>query len=134
VARVIDTTTVLLIFWARAVTDMRGQPMFSSLIEYRSDTQASFNLVAESITTTDAKVYDIKLKKGWKFHDGTEVKAKNFVDAWNWGAYAPNGQLNTDFFAQIEGFDAVNRVTTRVLGDYEFQVTLQAPFSVRGRH
>ena len=93
VARVIDTTTVLLIFWARAVTDMRGQPMFSSLIEYRSDTQASFNLVAESITTTDAKVYDIKLKKGWKFHDGTEVKAKNFVDAWNWGAYAPNGQL-----------------------------------------
>ena len=117
------------------------QPMFSSLIEYRSDTGAPFNLVAESITTTDAKVYDIKLKKGWKFHDGTEVKAKNFVDAWNWGAYAPNGQLNTDFFAQIEGFDAVNpghdkqptadkMSGLKVLGDYEFQVTLQAPFSV----
>jgi oligopeptide transport system substrate-binding protein len=117
------------------------QPMFSSLIEYRSDTGAPFNLVAESITTTDAKVYDIKLKQGWKFHDGTEVKAKNFVDAWNWGAYAPNGQLNTDFFAQIEGFDAVNpgkdkqptadkMSGLKILGDYEFQVTLQAPFSV----
>jgi oligopeptide transport system substrate-binding protein len=117
------------------------QPMFSSLIEYRSDTGAPFNLVADSITTTDAKVYDIKLKQGWKFHDGTEVKAKNFVDAWNYGAYAPNGQLNTDFFAQIEGFDAVNPGKDKqptaekmsgleVLGDYEFKVTLSAPFSV----
>ena len=117
------------------------QPMFSSLIEYRSDTGAPFNLVADSITTTDAKVYDIKLKQGWKFHDGTEVKAKNFVDAWNYAAYAPNGQLNTDFFAQIEGFDAVNPGKDKqptaekmsgleVLGDYEFKVTLSAPFSV----
>ena len=117
------------------------QPMFSSLIEYRSDTGAPFNLVAESITTPDAKVYDVKLKQGWKFHDGTEVKAKNFVDAWNYGAYAPNGQLNSDFFAQIEGFDAVNPGKDKqptaekmsglqVLGDYEFKVTLSAPFSV----
>lgn len=117
------------------------QPMFSQLVEYRSDTGATFNLVADSITTTDAKIYDIKLKKGWKFHDGTEVKAKNFVDAWNWGAYAPNGQLNGEFFAQIEGYDAVNpgkdkqptadkMSGLKVLGDYEFQVTLQAPFSV----
>ena len=29
---------------------------------------------------------------GYKFQDGTEVKAKNFVDAWNWTAYGPNGQ------------------------------------------
>ena len=28
----------------------------------------------------------------YKFHDGTEVKAKNFVDAWNYTAYGPNGQ------------------------------------------
>ncbi|SDX79499.1 oligopeptide transport system substrate-binding protein [Amycolatopsis xylanica] len=116
-------------------------PVFSQLIEYRSDTGAPFNLVAESITTNDAKVYDIKLKKGWKFHDGTEVKAHNFVDAWNYGAYGPNGQLSGDFFAQIEGYEAVNpgkdkQPTTdkmsglKVLGDYEFQVTLSAPFSV----
>ncbi len=28
---------------------------------------------------------------GYKFQDGTEVKAKNFVDAWNYTAYGPNG-------------------------------------------
>src|SRR5207342_2522857 len=36
--------------------------------------------------------------------DGTEVKAKNFVDAWNWGAYGPNGNLNSYFFEPIQGF------------------------------
>jgi oligopeptide transport system substrate-binding protein len=117
------------------------QPMFSSLVEYRSDTGAPFNLVADSITTADAKVYDVKLKTGWKFHDGTEVKAKNFVDAWNWGAYQPNGQLSTDFFAQIQGYDDLNpgkgktpatdkMSGLQVLGDYEFKVTLSSPFSV----
>jgi oligopeptide transport system substrate-binding protein len=117
------------------------QPMFSSLIEYRSDTGAPFNLVADSITTTDSKVFDIKLKKGWKFHDGTEVQAKNFVNAWNWASYQPNGQLNTDFFSQIQGYKDLNpgegkTPTTdkmsglELLNDYEFKVTLTAPFSV----
>lgn len=116
-------------------------PLFSMLVEYRSDTGQPFNLVAESVTSSDAKVYDIKLKKGWKFHDGTDVKAKNFVDAWNWSAYQPNGQINASFFDSIQGYDAVNpgkgktptadKMTgLEVLGDYEFKVTLKAPFSV----
>src|SRR5215217_3048759 len=44
------------------------QPLFANLVEYRSDTAKPFNLMADSITTTDAKVYDIKIKKDWKFH------------------------------------------------------------------
>ena len=46
----------------------------------------------------------MKLKPGYKFHDGTEVKAKNFVDAWNWNAYGPNGQSDSYFFEPIEGY------------------------------
>lgn len=117
-------------------------PMFSELVAYRGDNAQPYNLLAESITTTDSKVYDIKLKQGWKFHDGTEVKAKNFTDAWNYGAYAPNGQLNSDFFEDIQGYDDVHPADENakpatdkmsglvVKGDYEFQVTLKGPFSV----
>ncbi len=46
----------------------------------------------ESIETNDNQTFTVKLKPGYKFHDGTEVKAKNFVDAWNYTAYGPNGQ------------------------------------------
>ncbi|ATY14797.1 ABC transporter substrate-binding protein [Amycolatopsis sp. AA4] len=117
-------------------------PMFSGLVAYKGDSGEPFNLMADSITTTDSKVYDIKIKHGWKFHDGTEVKAKNFVDAWNYGANSANGQINSTFFENIQGYadvhpaDKAAKPTTdkmsglQVKGDYEFQVTLEAPFSV----
>ncbi|QWF83508.1 peptide ABC transporter substrate-binding protein [Amycolatopsis sp. CA-230715] len=117
------------------------EPMFTKLVSFDSQTGAPSNAMAESIESSDAKTYDIKLKQGWKFHDGTEVKAKNFVDAWNWAANAKNGQLNSSFFEQIEGFDAVNpgkgktptadtMTGLRVVNDYEFKAVLKAPFSV----
>ncbi len=52
--------------------------------------------IAESIDTTDNINFTVKLKQGYKFHDGTEVKANNFVDAWNYTALRrqrPAGQL-----------------------------------------
>jgi oligopeptide transport system substrate-binding protein len=126
------------------------EAVYSSLVGLKAEDATPYNLVAESITTTDSKVYDIKLKKGWKFHDGTEVKAHNFVDAWNFAAYGPNAQLAADFFSQIEGYDDVftkdpdgtdgpqkpptpkakTMSGLKVLGDHEFQATLKAPFSV----
>lgn len=62
---------------------------------------------AESFELTAPDEYTVKLKKDWTFHDGTPVKAKNYVDAWNYTAYSPNGQQHASFFAQIEGFDKV---------------------------
>jgi oligopeptide transport system substrate-binding protein len=78
--------------------------MWTGLVEYPNDGSAPRNALAESIETTDSQVYTIKIKKGTKFHDGTEVKAKNFVDAWNWDAYSPNGAQNASFFGDIKGF------------------------------
>ena len=118
------------------------EALYTRLVGFQPEDGKTYNLAAESITTSDAKVYSIKLKQGWKFHDGTEVKAKNFVDAWNYGAYAPNAQQASSFFAQIQGYDDVapagegatptaeKMSGLEVVGDYEFKVTLKGPFSV----
>ena len=62
------------------------------------------NDIADKIETTDNQNFTVNLKKGYKFHDGTEVKAKNFVDAWNYAAYGPNAQSSGYFMEPIEGF------------------------------
>ncbi|MGC7097036.1 peptide ABC transporter substrate-binding protein [Amycolatopsis lurida] len=82
--------------------------MFTGLIDYDQQTTEVKNAVADSITDVDSKVYTFKLKPGWKFHDGTDVKAKNFVDAWNWTAYGPNATQGAPFFSDIQGYDEVN--------------------------
>lgn len=123
--------------------------LFTGLVEYPNNGGAPQNALAESIETTDSKVYKIKIKQNTKFHDGTVVKAKNFVDAWNWGAYSPNGAQNASFFADIAGFADVNtsdpdedgpkkapepKAKTmsglKVVDDWNFEVTLAAPTAV----
>ena len=78
--------------------------MTAKLVEYNVENAAPENDIAESIETTDNKTFTVKLKP-YKFHDGTDVKAKNFVDAWNYTAYAPNGQAGSYFMGPIAGFD-----------------------------
>ncbi|MFI6164853.1 ABC transporter substrate-binding protein [Micromonospora haikouensis] len=124
--------------------------LWTGLVEYPNNGGAPQNALAESIETTDSKVYKIKIKQDTKFHDGTVVKAKNFVDAWNWGAYSPNGAQNSSFFADIEGFADVNTADPdgpegpqkapepkakemsglKVVDDWNFEVTLAAPTAV----
>ena len=77
----------------------------AKLVHYNADTAAPELDIAQSIETKDNQTFTVKLKPGYKFHDGTEVKAKNFVDAWNWNAYGPNGNLNAYFFEPIAGYD-----------------------------
>ncbi|MGQ0845925.1 MAG: peptide ABC transporter substrate-binding protein [Sporichthyaceae bacterium] len=81
--------------------------VLAKLVRYSPEGKAE-NDIAESIETKDAKKYTIKLKRGVKFSDGTEVKAKNFVDAWNFGAAAENAQLNSYFFEVIKGYKEVS--------------------------
>jgi oligopeptide transport system substrate-binding protein len=79
------------------------QAMTSTLVRYNTDTAAPENDIAESIETTDNKLFTVKLKP-YKFHDGTEVTAKSFVDAWNYTAYGPNGQGGSAFHAPVAGY------------------------------
>ncbi len=78
--------------------------MTAKLIHYNAETAEPEMDIAESIETEDNQNFTVKLKKGYKFHDGTEVKAKNFVDAWNYTAYGPNAQQGSYFFEPIEGY------------------------------
>ena len=77
--------------------------MTAKLVKYNTENAAPENDIAESIETTDNKTFTVKLKP-YKFHDGTDVKAKNFVDAWNYTAYAPNGQAGSYFYSPIAGY------------------------------
>ena len=80
--------------------------MTSKLVEYNTENAAPENDIAESIETKDNKLFTVKLKP-YKFHDGTDVKAKNFVDAWNYTAYGPNGQAGSYFYEPIAGYQDV---------------------------
>ncbi|MER7010732.1 ABC transporter substrate-binding protein [Saccharopolyspora sp. NPDC000359] len=123
--------------------------MFTGLVDYDEKTTEPYNAVAESITSDDNKVFKIKLKPGWTFHDDTPVTANSFVKAWNYAAYAPNGQSNSSFFEHIQGYSEVNPPDPdgdagpaeapqptaqemsglKVIDDLNFEVTLDAPFA-----
>jgi oligopeptide transport system substrate-binding protein len=79
------------------------QAMTSGLVRYNTENAAPENDIAESIETKDNKLFTVKLKP-YKFHDGTDVKAKNFVDAWNYTTYGPNGQAGSYFYLPFAGF------------------------------
>jgi len=123
--------------------------VFTGLVSYDPDTAIPNNAVAKSIESPDNKVWTIKLNDNYTFSDGTKVTANSFVDAWNWGAYGPNAQLNSYFFATFAGYDALNPAdpddnektdntptpTTKtmtglqVVSPTEFKVTLTTPQS-----
>ncbi|WP_324192566.1 ABC transporter substrate-binding protein [Nocardia transvalensis] len=108
--------------------------LFAGLKYYDADGKA-YNEMAQSIETTDRQHYKITIKPDWKFIDGTVVKAKNFVDAWNYGALATNGQNQNWVFASIAGYDDVSadppKAQTlsglKVIDDRTFTVDLKHP-------
>ncbi|MGV8965891.1 MAG: peptide ABC transporter substrate-binding protein [Cellulomonas sp.] len=103
--------------------------LFSGLVYYDAK-GAAHNEVADSIETTDAQNYTIKLKADQKFTNGDPVTAKSFVDAWNYGALLSNAQLSSYFFESIEGFsyDVDSALTgLAVVDDTTFTVKLKQP-------
>ncbi|KXP11640.1 ABC transporter substrate-binding protein [Tsukamurella pulmonis] len=108
--------------------------MFTGLYSYQADgTPVLAN--AESVETTDNKHFTVKLKRDWTFHDGTPVKASNYVRAWNFGAAIGNLQKQQSFYAPIAGFDEVSEKGAtktemsglKVIDDYTFTIDLAAP-------
>ncbi|WP_344628660.1 ABC transporter substrate-binding protein, partial [Kitasatospora arboriphila] len=78
------------------------------LVDYDPSNGQLRNQVADKIETTDAQNYTVTLKSGWTFHDGTPVTAASFVDAWTWAANTKNNQINSDWFSDIAGYDAIH--------------------------
>ncbi|MET8702299.1 ABC transporter substrate-binding protein [Kitasatospora sp. NPDC058032] len=114
--------------------------LFAGLVEYDHQTNEPKLRVAESIESPDSKVWTIKLKDGYTFHNGEKVTAQSFVDAWNWGANQDNAAEGLPFFAKIEGSEELSpgkdkKPATdklkglKVVDEKTFTVTLSAPFS-----
>ncbi|MEU0035984.1 MULTISPECIES: ABC transporter substrate-binding protein [unclassified Streptomyces] len=98
------------------------------------------NAMAQSIETKDNKVWTIKLKSGYTFHNGEKVTAQSFVDAWNYGANQTNAQQTNPLFSHIAGYSDLNpgegkKPTTdklsglKAVDDSTLQVTLSGAFS-----
>ncbi|MCF2530993.1 ABC transporter substrate-binding protein [Yinghuangia soli] len=114
--------------------------LFAGLVDYETDTGKTVPRVAESVTTRDNKEWTVKLKPGWKFHNGEPVTAGSFVDAWNYGANQANDQKMMASFAWIEGSaelspgpgkaPASDKLKgLKVIDDATFTVTLTTPYA-----
>ena len=133
-------------------TESNGNEVLSSLfyplVEFDQNKQP-VEKAAESVTSDDSKVWTVKLKPGFTWHNGEPVIADNFIDAWNYGAYGPNGQGGSYFYERIEGYSdlqsedpdgeegpkkapepkAKTLTGLKKVDDTTFTVTLSAPFA-----
>lgn len=110
--------------------------LFTPLVTYDA-AHRPVEAAAETVSTKDNRVWTITLRAGWTFHNGAPVTADSYVNAWNAGAYGPNGMEGNHFFDRILGYAALNPATgaprTKALtglkrvDDLTFQVTLTEP-------
>ncbi|MGI5155919.1 ABC transporter substrate-binding protein [Microbispora sp. CA-102843] len=101
--------------------------LFTGLVEYDPRTSRATYAMARSISTQDNRRFTVRLRAGWKFHDGTEVKAHNFVDAWNQTAAAGRSG-NAFLFEDIKGYGSRVMSGIRVVDDHTFTIELKRPF------
>ncbi|MEU4836146.1 ABC transporter substrate-binding protein [Streptosporangium sp. NPDC023615] len=131
------------LFYPGDTTESEGAEVlaavFSALVSYNEQKQV-VEEAAESIETTDNKVWTVKLKPGYTWHNGEKVIAQNYVDAWNYAANQDNVQGANGFFSRIDGWADLNpgegkAVSTKemkglkVVDESTFTVTLAQPFS-----
>ena len=114
-----------------------ARAIYAGLINYANDGYKIVNVMADSITSTDNKVWTIKIKGGWTFHNGEPVDADAYLRAWNTGAYAPNAQTGAHFFERFEGYEELQGKAPKTkelsglkkVDNLTFQVTLRQPFA-----
>jgi len=102
--------------------------VFSGLTTYDAAGE-SINDVAEDISSDDNQLWNVTIREGLTFTDGTDVTAESFTKAWNWAAQLSNAQGASYFFDNIEGFsyDADSELALEVVSPTEFTVQLSAP-------
>ncbi|MEV6343455.1 ABC transporter substrate-binding protein [Actinoplanes sp. NPDC051851] len=123
--------------------------LFYPLVNFDSDNNP-VTVAAESITSAkNNTVWTVKLKSGFTFSNGEAVTSDNYINAWNYGAYGPNGQGASYFFEKIKGYADMQSVDPdgeegaqkapepkaktlsglAKVDDTTFTVTLSAPFA-----
>jgi oligopeptide transport system substrate-binding protein len=122
--------------------------LFYPLVDF-NEQKEPVEVAAESVTSDDNKVWTVKLKPGFTFHNGEPVTSDSYIDAWNYGAYGPNGQGGSYFYERIEGYSdlqsedpdgedgpqkapepkAKTLTGLKKVDDTTFTITLSAPFA-----
>ena len=112
--------------------------MFSKLVRF-DDKGKPVNEIAKQIKANeDNTQYTVTINDGWKFSDGTPVTAQSFTKAWSWAADIANKQLGSSFFANIKGYDDLQKEGTpgdaqlsglKVIDNKTFTVDLTSPSS-----
>jgi peptide/nickel transport system substrate-binding protein/oligopeptide transport system substrate-binding protein len=98
-----------------------------------------YELAAESVEPDqEGRVWTIRLRDGFTFHNGEPVTVDSYLAAWNYGAYQQNQQRNSYLFRRIEGHELLNAGGTEALSglakvdERTFTVTLTEPFGEFG--
>jgi oligopeptide transport system substrate-binding protein len=112
--------------------------LFTPLVEHDPVTAAlRYTGVAQSVESPDQRVWTIKLKRGYTFHNGEPVDAASFARAWNAAAYGPHGYAGAASFDKIAGYQnlqgerpkAREMSGLKVVDATTLRVTLLQPFS-----
>ena len=110
----------------------------SKLVRFDNHGKAHNDLASEIKGNEDMDQYKVTLADGRKFSDGTPITAKSFTKAWSWAANVNNGQLGSSFFANIKGYDDLQKQGVpadaqlsglKVIDDKTFTVDLSSPSS-----
>lgn len=104
--------------------------LFSGLSYLNPDGTIANELATAVVPNPDCTEYDIQIRPGEVFSDGTKLKTDNFIRAWNDAAKASNRRRKAGLFEPIEGFSATtNQDLTGLqrLSDTHFKVHLTQP-------
>lgn len=99
--------------------------IYAGLVYYDAEGE-THNDMAESIELEGDTTYKVTLKDGVKWADGTDVTAKDFVDAWNYTV--ENALLGAYFFEPIKGYEEGKPLEgLEVVDDKTFTIELAQP-------
>ncbi|EWT06502.1 4-phytase [Intrasporangium chromatireducens Q5-1] len=114
--------------------------MFTGPLTIDAQTGETRPGAAESVTSSDQKVWTIKLKPGQKFSNGEPVTADTFVSAWNATALGSNAWAQNSNFALFEGYADLNPAQgepktkslsgVKVIDENTIEVTLTKAFGL----
>ncbi|MFI7001020.1 ABC transporter substrate-binding protein [Nocardia sp. NPDC050175] len=95
--------------------------LWTPLVDYDAATGKSTPRAAESVSSTDQLTWEIKLRADGRFHDGTPVTARSYVDTWHTVAderWAGSGAL-TEVLRPV-AITAPDEHTVRIVLDRPF--------------
>jgi ABC-type dipeptide transport system, periplasmic component len=111
-----------------------GKELYDGLIRYDPKTLEVKPALAESWDySADKKIITFHIRKGLKFHDGSEVKAQDIIDDWNRLAAKDTASPVSFLLEPIVGFKEVNSGAAKTISglkkvnDSTLQVILNEP-------